>query len=61
MLIKKTQIKNDSTHENGSQIYQLDFVTPGISPLNPNILKQIRHIENFRRKPRPRPQIRQRL
>jgi hypothetical protein len=38
--------------------YQLDFVTPGISPSLASLRKQRRHISNFRRYPRGRPQIR---
>jgi hypothetical protein len=41
--------------------YQLDFIIPGIFPARANILKQIRHISNFRRYPLRRPQIRHRL
>src|SRR6266481_6164866 len=41
--------------------YQLDFVTPGISPCNVRSRKQIRHIWNLRMKPRARPQRLQRL
>jgi hypothetical protein len=41
--------------------YQLDFVTPGISPSFANFLKQSRHISNFRRKPLWRPHIRHRF
>ena len=37
--------------------YQLDFTTPGISPLEANILKQIRQIPNFRRYALLRPQM----
>jgi hypothetical protein len=41
--------------------YQLDFVTPGISPSLASFRKQRRHISNFRKKPRGLPQILQRL
>jgi hypothetical protein len=41
--------------------YQLDFVTPGISPSLASFLKQRRHISNFRKKPRGLPQILQRF
>lgn len=36
--------------------YQLDFLTPGISPRLASSLKQIRHKSNARRYPRARPQ-----
>jgi hypothetical protein len=39
-----------------SALYQLAFVTPGISPASASWRKQIRHKENFRKKPRGRPQ-----
>lgn len=41
--------------------YQLDLVTPGISPLDAILRKQIRHSENFRRYARGLPQTRQRF
>jgi hypothetical protein len=41
--------------------YQDDFETPGISPRNANCRKHSRHMPNFRRKPRGRPQNLQRL
>jgi hypothetical protein len=41
--------------------YQLDFVTPGISPDKARLRKQMRHNWNFLRYPRGRPQRRQRL
>jgi hypothetical protein len=41
--------------------YQLDLVTPGISPRNALSRKQMRHIPNFLRKARGRPQMLQRL
>jgi hypothetical protein len=41
--------------------YQLDFVTPGISPSLASFLKQRRHISYFRKKPRGLPQILQRF
>src|ERR1700761_8691112 len=41
--------------------YQLDFTTPGISPLRASERKQRRHTPNFRRKARGRPQSWQRL
>jgi len=44
-----------------SSSYQLDFVTPGISPSFASFLKQRRHISYFRKKPRGLPQILQRF
>jgi hypothetical protein len=41
--------------------YQLDFVTPGISPSLASFLKQRRHISYFRKKPLGLPQILQRF
>jgi hypothetical protein len=41
--------------------YQLDFVTPGISPASANKRKQIRHNLNLLMTPRARPQRKQRL
>ena len=41
--------------------YQLALITPGMSPLRAFLRKQIRHISNFRRYPRGRPQLRQRV
>jgi hypothetical protein len=41
--------------------YQLDFVTPGISPSLASFRKQRRHISYFRKKPRGLPQILQRF
>ena len=41
--------------------YQLDFMTPGISPLRAMFRKQIRQIPNFRRKALDRPQMGHRL
>jgi hypothetical protein len=41
--------------------YQLDFVTPGISPSLASLRKQRRHIPNLRKYPRALPHIRQRL
>jgi hypothetical protein len=41
--------------------YQLDLVTPGISPSLASLRKQRRHISNFRRYPLARPQIRHRF
>ncbi len=41
--------------------YQLALRTPGISPRSADVLKQIRHKPNFRRKPRDRPHRLQRL
>ena len=41
--------------------YQLDFVTPGISPLCAISRKQMRHSPKRRMKPRERPQILQRV
>lgn len=41
--------------------YQLALVTPGISPCNARVLKQIRHMPNFLRNARGLPQTRQRL
>src|SRR3989338_5056586 len=40
--------------------YQDDFLTPGTSPLFANSLKQIRQRPNCRKKPRLRPQRKQR-
>jgi hypothetical protein len=40
--------------------YQLDLVTPGISPFKLSERKQIRHMENFLKYPRTLPQIKQR-
>jgi hypothetical protein len=45
----------------GSSPYQLAFVTPGIFPSSAIFRKQILHMPNFRRYPRGRPQILQRL
>ena len=44
-----------------TSIYQLDLVTPGINPKPALSRKQRRHIPNFRRYPRERPQKEQRL
>lgn len=41
--------------------YQLDLVTPTISPQRAKLRKQIRHISNLRRYARGRPQIGHRL
>ena len=41
--------------------YQEDFETPGISPRSANCRKHSRHMPNFRRNPRGRPQNLQRL
>src|SRR5712691_742070 len=41
--------------------YQLDFVTPGISPFSASWRKHSRHSANLRRKPRGRPQRQQRF
>jgi hypothetical protein len=41
--------------------YQLDFVTPGMSPSLASLRKQRRHISYFRKKPLGLPQIRQRF
>src|SRR6516165_1035015 len=41
--------------------YQLDLVTPGISPLSASCRKHKRHIWNLRRTPRGRPQMRHRF
>ncbi len=41
--------------------YQLDLVTPGISPASASLRKSIRHNPNFRRKARGRPHSWQRL
>jgi hypothetical protein len=41
--------------------YQLDFTTPGISPLSANARKHKRQMPNFRRYPRGRPQSLHRL
>src|ERR1700754_784737 len=43
------------------QLYQLDFTTPGISPLRASERKQRRQTPNLRRKARGRPQSWQRL
>jgi hypothetical protein len=45
----------------GPPIYQEDLETPGISPRKAKPRKHRRQIPNFRRKPRGRPQILQRL
>jgi hypothetical protein len=42
-------------------LYQLDLVTPGISPDRARFRKQMRQSMNFRYTPRERPQRRQRL
>jgi hypothetical protein len=42
-------------------LYQLAFVTPGISPASASFRKQMRHKENLRKKPRGRPQLLQRF
>src|SRR5712691_7081474 len=42
-------------------LYQLDFVTPGSSPMRARSRKQIRQRPNFRMKPRGRPQTWHRL
>jgi hypothetical protein len=44
-----------------SALYQLAFVTPGISPASASCRKQIRHKENLRKNPRGRPQRLQRF
>jgi hypothetical protein len=44
-----------------SPAYQLDFITPGISPFKAIFLKQMRQMPNFRKKARGRPQMGQRL
>ena len=41
--------------------YQLALITPGTSPASARARKQMRHSLNFRKYPRGRPQIRQRL
>ena len=41
--------------------YQLDFTTPGISPLSASPRKHKRHMPNLRRNPRGRPHSWQRL
>jgi hypothetical protein len=41
--------------------YQLDLMTPGISPLSASDRKHKRHTPNLRRKPRGRPHSWQRL
>jgi hypothetical protein len=41
--------------------YQLDFITPGISPRKAMLRKQMRQIPNFRKKARGRPHMGQRL
>jgi hypothetical protein len=41
--------------------YQLDFITPGISPRKAMFRKQMRQIPNFRKKARGRPHRGQRL
>jgi len=38
-------------------VHQLDLTTPGISPLEANVLKQIRQIPNFLKKALLRPHI----
>jgi hypothetical protein len=38
-------------------VHQLDLTTPGISPLEANVLKQMRQIPNFLKKALLRPQI----
>jgi hypothetical protein len=45
----------------GLSYYQLDFTTPGISPLSANERKHKRQMPNFRRYPRGRPQSLHRL
>ncbi len=42
-------------------LYQLDFVTPGMSPRKLRNRKQIRHMRNRRKNPLTRPQHGQRL
>jgi hypothetical protein len=39
------------------EVYQLALITPGTSPRNARKRKQMRHIWNFRKYPRGRPQI----
>jgi hypothetical protein len=46
---------------NSPRDYQLDLVTPVISPREARFRKQIRQTPNFRKKARGRPQILQRL
>jgi hypothetical protein len=41
--------------------YQLALMTPGTSPLKASIRKQMRHMENFRKKARGRPHSGHRL
>jgi hypothetical protein len=41
-------------------LYQLAFLTPGISPLSANLRKQMRQIPNLRYTARGRPHSRQR-
>src|SRR3989442_4490680 len=41
--------------------YQLALITPGTSPARAYFRKQMRHIWNFRRYPRGRPQLRHRV
>src|SRR5260370_15604508 len=48
-------------HTQSFLFYQLDFTTPGISPLRASERKQRRHTPNLRRKARGRPQSWQRL
>jgi hypothetical protein len=45
----------------GAAAHQDDLETPGISPRSASPRKHRRQIPNLRRKPRGRPQIRQRL
>jgi hypothetical protein len=44
-----------------SSAYQLDLMTPGISPLRAMVRKQMRQMPNFRKKARGRPHKGQRL
>jgi hypothetical protein len=46
---------------NAISAYQLDLVTPGISPASARFRKQRRHSWNFLKYPRERPQRRHRL
>ncbi len=56
----KWAVRRHSRHA-GSALYQLDFLTPGISPRNASKRKSMRDIWNRLRNPRVRPEIRHRF
>src|SRR5450631_811545 len=54
------EVRNWIGHRH-SITYQLDLMTPGMSPRNARFRKQIRHMSNLRRNARARPQLWHRL